>query len=81
MAHHFLATLRRKGASGKFAEERSTLKLIRIVLRAYRDAFARLPAVLAERRRLRGLRKVPPGRFAEWLKRFRLTAEEAAWKD
>jgi GT2 family glycosyltransferase len=81
MVHHFLAALRRKGASGKFAEDRSTLKLVRIVLGAYGDAIARLPSVFAERHRLRGLRNVPPGQFAEWLKRFRLTAAEAAWKD
>jgi GT2 family glycosyltransferase len=81
MAHHFLAALRRKGASGKFAEDQSSLRLIRIVFRAYRDALAKLPAVLAERRRLRRFRNVTSGQFAEWIKRFRLTAAEVAWKD
>ena len=81
MAHHLAASLVGKGAAGKFAENGSTWRLIRIVLRAYRDALARFPSVLAERRRLRGLRKVPPGQLTEWLRRFRLTAAEAAWKD
>lgn len=81
MAHHFLAALRRKGASGKFARGGSTSRLIRIILRAYKDAFARLPAVLAERRRLRKLRNAPSRQFADWLRRFRLTAREVAWKE
>jgi GT2 family glycosyltransferase len=81
MAHHLAASIAGKGAAGKFTEKGSTWRLIRIVLRAYRDALARLPSVLAERRRLRVLRKVPPGQLTEWLRRFRLTAAEAAWKD
>jgi len=81
MALHFLAALRSKGASGKFAGDRSSLRLVRIVLRAHGDALAKLPAVLAERRRLRDLRKVTSGQFADWMRRFRLTAAEAAWKD
>ncbi len=81
MAHHFLAALRHKGASGKFAGEGSTSRLVRIILRAYKDAFTRLPSVLAERRRLRDLRNVPSKQFADWLRRFRLTAREVAWKE
>jgi GT2 family glycosyltransferase len=81
MANHLAASLAGKGAAGKFAGNGSLGRLFRIVLRAYRDALARLPSVLAERRRLRRLRKVPSRQFAEWLKRFRLTAAEVAWVD
>ena len=81
MAHHLAASLVGKGAAGKFAEKGSPWRLIRIVLRAYRDALARLPSVLAERRRCQALRKVPTRQFTEWLRRHRLAAREATWKD
>jgi len=81
MTHHATAALRGRGASGRFTEKGSAWRLFRTVLRAYRDALARMPSVLAERRRNRHLRKVPAGQFTEWLRRFRLTAREVAWKD
>lgn len=82
MAHHLIAALRGEGPSGRFSgSSGSAWKLFRIVLRAYRDALAGLPSVLAERRRILPLRKVPARRFSEWLRRFRLTAREVAWKD
>lgn len=81
LAHHAAAALRGKGASGRFTESGSAWVLVRTVLRAYRDALAKLPSVLAERRRIRHLRKVPARQFTEWLRRFRLTVREAAWKD
>ena len=81
MSYHMTAALRGRGASGRFTEQGSAWRLFRTVLRAYRDALARLPSVLAERRRNRHLRKIPSGEFTEWLRRFRLTAKEVAWKD
>jgi GT2 family glycosyltransferase len=81
MTHHTIAALRGQGASGRFTEKGSTWGLFRIVLRAYRDALARMPAVLAERRGNRHLRKIPARQFSEWLRRFRLTVREVAWKD
>jgi GT2 family glycosyltransferase len=81
MAYHFAAALKRKGAAGKFVEKGSTWRLIRVILRAYRDALSGIPSVLAERRRTRNLRKVPSSTFTEWVRRFRLTAREVAWKE
>jgi GT2 family glycosyltransferase len=81
MVHHAIAALRGKGFSGKFTEKGSAWALVRTVLRAYRDALAGMPSVLAERRRTRHLRKVRDGQFTKWLRRFRLTAREAAWKE
>lgn len=81
MVHHATAALRGKGFSGKFSESGSAWVLFRTVLRAYRDAFAGLPSVLAGRRKTRHLRKIPAGQFTIWLRRFRLTAREAAWKE
>lgn len=81
MGHHAAAALRGRGAAGKFTETGSVWVLFRTVLRAYRDALAQLPAVLAERRKTRHLRRIPREQFTEWLRRFRLTAREAAWKE
>lgn len=81
MTYHIAAALRGKGASGRFREKGSAWRLFRTVSRAYRDALARLPSVLAERQRSRHLRKIPSWKFTEWLRRFRLTAKEVAWKD
>jgi GT2 family glycosyltransferase len=81
MACHLAAALQRRGAAGKFAEKGSVWRLVRVILRAYVDAFARLPQVLSERRKCRMLRRVPARQFAEWMRRFRLTAREVAWKE
>ena len=82
MSHHLIAALRGQGSSGRFTGSHgSAWTLARTVLRAYRDALARLPSVLAERKRSLPLRKVPARRFSDWLRRFRLTAREVAWKD
>jgi hypothetical protein len=40
-----------------------------------------MPEILAERRKSRHLRKIPSKQFTEWLRRYRLTAREVAWKD
>jgi GT2 family glycosyltransferase len=82
MSHHLIAALRGHGSSGRFAESRgSAWALFRTVLRAYCDAFAGLPSVLTERKKILHLQKIPARRFSEWLRRFRLTAREVAWKD
>jgi len=82
MSHHLVAALRGQGSSGRFTESQgSAWRLFRTVLRAYRDAFARLPSLLAERKKNLPLRKIPDWQFSEWLRRFRLTAREVAWKD
>jgi hypothetical protein len=81
MAHHATAALYGRGASGKFAESESAWGLILTVLKAYRDAGKQVQPVLAERRKTRHLRRIPTRQFSEWLRRFRLTAKEAAWKE
>jgi GT2 family glycosyltransferase len=81
MIYHFIAALQGKGASGRFTENSSVTVLILTILRAYRDGLARLPSVLAERRKSRHLRKIDAGQFTELLRRFRLTAREAALKN
>ncbi len=81
MAHHAAAAWTGRGASGKYAAGASTAGLARTVLRAYRDALAGVPAVLRERRKIRSPGLVSDARFAEWMRRHRLTAREVAWKE
>jgi GT2 family glycosyltransferase len=80
MIYHTAAALRGKGAAGKFTENKSAWVLFLTVLRAYRDAVGRIPSIIGERRKSRNLRKLHSSRFTELLRRFRLTAKEAAWK-
>jgi len=79
--HHLVAAIRGRGAAGKFARDHSVWMLSRIVLRAWSDALRGMPAVLAERKRIRHLRRIDDRQFAAMLRRFRLTAREAAWKE
>lgn len=81
MIHHAAAALRGMGASGRFTENRSVWVLFRIVFRAYRDALIQMPSILAKRREIRHISRIPTRQFTEWLRRFRLTAREAAWKE
>ncbi len=81
MACHAAAALGGRGASGRYVERASAFGLARTVLRAWRDALAGVPAVLRERRRIGTLGRVPPARFAEWMRRHRLTTREVAWKE
>ncbi len=81
MACHAAAAWSGRGASGKYLEGGSGFALARTVLRAYRDALAGVPRALRERRRIRPLRRASSAQFAGWLRRFRLTAREVAWKE
>ncbi len=81
MAHHAAAAWSGRGASGKYVAKGSASALARTVLRAWRDALRRVPAVLRERRRIRSRGLVSDARFAGWMRRHRLTAREVAWKE
>lgn len=81
MIYHTAAAFRGKGAAGKFTENKPARVLFLTVLRAYRDALVMLPSVVARRRKNRHLRKLHDRQFTELLRRFRLTAKEAAWKE
>ncbi len=70
----------RRGAAGRFASKYSTLKLTAIVLRAYIDAFRGLPRVLAERRRMRTIRRVSDSEIYSWFRTYRLSASEISLK-
>jgi GT2 family glycosyltransferase len=70
-----------RGAAGRLAAERSTAHLVALTLRAWWGAFRMLPHALRERRRFRPLRRLGTAEFLELLRRFPLSAREAALKD
>ena len=70
-----------KGAAGRARERHSAWALAGAVLRAYLSAFAGLPRVLGERRRLARLRRVSSAEIDRWFRDYRMSAREIALKD
>lgn len=81
VAHHLAAARRGRGAAGKFVERGSAWALTRVVARAYLHALAGIPHALRERRRIMALRKATTAQFTEWMRKYRLSVEEVAWKE
>ena len=73
--------LRGKGAAGRFAEQHSAGALVPAVLKAYASAFAGLPRVLRERRRMMRLKKVSNAEIDRWFRDYRISVREIALKD
>jgi GT2 family glycosyltransferase len=69
-----------RGASGEFMKEYSWFQLIFLMMRAYAAAFARLPAMLRERRRITTMRKLSTEEWYRLISRFKLDAIELALK-
>jgi len=70
-----------RGAAAHLARARGALHLAAVTLRAYGAALRGAPRILAERARLRPLRRLDTPAFRGLLDEFRLTAREAALKD
>ena len=70
-----------RGAASRLARERGVAHLAVLTVKAYAAALRGLPRVLAERARLRPLRRLDTAGFLRMLDEFRLTAGEAALKD
>lgn len=70
----------RRGAAGRFASKYSTLRLIGIVIRAYFDASIAIPRVLAERKRLRKIKRVSNEEIYRWFRIYRLPVTEISLK-
>lgn len=70
-----------RGAAARLARRRGPLHLAAVTLSAYAAALRGLPRILAERARLRSLRRLDTPSFLRLLDEFRLTAREAALKD
>lgn len=78
---HLRGILGKRGASYRFTERYPAWRLLLTVLRAELAALGGLPHILAERRRLRGVRTVSGSEFRRLLRRFGATAAEVALKD
>ena len=70
-----------RGAASRLARDRGVAHLAVLTVKAYAAALRGLPRVLAERARLRPLRRLDTAGFLRMLDEFRLTAGEAALKD
>lgn len=73
--------LRGRGAGGRFVEGFSKAELVRVLVKAYADAFKALPGVLAKRRAIQTRRAVPAKTVGEWLRDYGISAKELALKD
>lgn len=73
--------LRGRGAAGRFARERSALRLPVVLLRAWASALRALPGALAARRAFRSRRRLTTAQFRDLLGRYRIGVRELALKD
>jgi len=63
------------------AAEQSPAKVIALVLRAWRAALFRLPAMWRRRRAIRAAAKIDPRELAALLRAHRVSLRELAFKD
>ncbi len=70
-----------QGMSSSFRRDYSRAELARILWRAYRDAFSRLPEVWRQRREIQARRRIGAVEFYRLLRRYRLPLSELAFKD
>jgi GT2 family glycosyltransferase len=78
---HLMGALSGRGASGKFAREYSLGWLFLTVGKAEAAALAGLPRVFRERRKRKMFRKISDSSFRDLLRRFRMGAREAAFRE
>lgn len=65
-----------RGSVARFAETAGKGRLLSIVFRSYRDAFAGLPRTLRKRRGIWSSRRIAVRDYRRMLKKYRITAEE-----
>jgi GT2 family glycosyltransferase len=78
---HLRAALSGRGAAGRMAGEFSVWALFATTVKAELAAIAGAPRILSERRRLSATRKISDAQFRALIRRFRMTAAEAAMKE
>ncbi len=81
LAWNFCAALLRRGPAGNFRRGGSLWLLLRVQVRAYRDALAGAGRMLRKRRRIRSARKIGDLEFCRHLFRFRISAFRLAFGD
>jgi hypothetical protein len=75
------AVLSRKGASGKFVSQHSTLQLLGILVKAHVSAWSRIPVMLRKRRQIKKISRVSTQEIARWFRDFEISAAELSLKD
>ncbi len=70
----------KKGAAGKFTQQYPAGMLVAAVLKAYVSAFAGMPRVCRERRKMMKLRKVAGAEIDRWFKTYRMSVQEISLK-
>ncbi len=78
---HLKGALLGLGASGRFTREFSVGTLIRVILKAEVAALRGLPEMMRKRRAFRSSRRLGVGEYRALIRRFRMTAVEAALKE
>ena len=81
LAWNLCAALLRRGAAGNFRRGNSLWVLLRVQVRAYRDALAGAGPMLRARRRIRSTRKIGDLEFCRHLFRFRISAYRLAFHE
>ena len=70
-----------RGAAGRFSEEYSPLKLLKVLLKAYLSAVKGLPKMWKKRKEIKRWTRVSEGEVRSWFGRFGMSAREISWKD
>jgi GT2 family glycosyltransferase len=78
---HLVGAVSGRGASGKFAREFSVGRLLLTIGKAEVAAIIGLPRVFQMRRKRKIIRKIPVSVFRGLLRRFKMDAREAAFKE
>jgi GT2 family glycosyltransferase len=76
-----VGTLLRKGASGRFGQESSSLLLIPILIKAYWSGLKGLPAILRKRKEIQSRKRISNGEVFYLFKKYGIKAKEIAFKE
>jgi GT2 family glycosyltransferase len=78
---HVYALLRKRGVTGRFTERYTTRSLFLTILKAYGSAIVHLPKMWTKRKLILRTRKVSGSVIYSWLRIYKITAWELAFKE
>jgi GT2 family glycosyltransferase len=70
-----------RGAAGKFGQEYSRRRLVRILVKAYISAIQGLPKMWKKRKEMKSLTRVDKEEIFRWFERFGISAREISLKE
>jgi len=76
-----IGTLLRRGASGRFRQESSSLLLIPILMKAYLSGLRGLPAILRKRKEVQSRKRISNQECYRLFKKYGIKAREIAFKE